>query len=347
MAKANNLNKQIPKPRIVAFEVTRRCKLNCVHCRANADANFDSDLTTLQCKKIIKSVADYNRCVFIFTGGEPLERADIFELIGYADSLGLVTSVATSGYDLDEQKARHLKKLGVLTLSFSLDSDDAKIHNTFRRTEDAYERVMAAIENAKSAGLKFQINTTVTKLNIDKLPVLAELAEKAGAYCFNPFMLVPAGRGEDALGVAITPKEYEKALRIVADLKASRNIDVRFTCAPRFAAVFPEYYSDSKKKVYGCPAGNDFAFITHKGDLQTCGFLKISAGNILQTGSFAEIWERSDLLNSIRRKDFNGKCGACKYVRICGGCRARAFTMTGDCLGSDPLCAYKSQNISG
>jgi radical SAM protein with 4Fe4S-binding SPASM domain len=346
MSKANNLNNQAFKPRIVAFEVTRRCKMSCVHCRASAEADFDSDLATLQCKQIIKAVADYNRCVFIFTGGEPLERSDIFELLDYAGSLGLVTSIATSGYDLDEQKARYLKKLGVVTLSFSLDSDNANIHNAFRRTADAYERTLAAVENAKAAGLKFQINTTVTKLNIDKLSILAEWAEKAGAYCFNPFMFVPAGRGQNALNIALTPKEYEKALRIVADLKMSHKIDVRFTCAPRFAVMLREYYPDAKKKVYGCLAGNDFAFITYKGDLQTCGFLKIPAGNILRSGSFGKVWEQSELLNAVRRREFNGKCGGCKYVRVCGGCRARAFTMTGDVLGSDPLCAYKAKNIS-
>lgn len=330
----------IKKPRVVAFEVTRRCKMKCLHCRASAQSDFTDDLTTAQCKQIIKAVADYNRCVLIFTGGEPFERDDIFELIDYADFCGLMVSVATCGYNFDKEKAERLKKAGVLTLSFSLDSDDAKMHDDFRQTEGAFKKTLAAIEIAKAAGLKFQINTTVTKLNACKLPAIARLSENLGAYCFNPFMLVPAGRGKGLADISLSSKEYEKVLRTVADLKANSVIDLRFTCAPRFAPVFTEKYPDSKKKAFGCLAAGDFTFISHAGDVQTCGFLKISAGNILQTGDFGAIWEKSDFLNAIRKKLFDGKCGNCDFMEICGGCRARAFAATGDYLAWDPLCSY-------
>jgi len=328
------------KPRVVAFEVTRRCKLNCLHCRASAQSDFQNDLSTDQCKKIIKAVADYNRCVLIFTGGEPFERDDIFDLIDYADSCDLPVSLATCGYDFDNKKAQMLKQKGVMTLSFSLDSDNANEHDNFRRTRDAFEKTLSAIEIAKNAGLKFQINTTVTKLNFEKLPQLAALAEKLGAYCFNPFMLVPAGRAQGLSDIALTSVEYEKVLKTVADLKAKSSIEVRFTCAPRFAAVFKNLYPQSKKKAFGCLAASDFVFISHTGDVQTCGFLKISAGNILQSGDFGFIWEKSEFLNAIRQKKFNEKCGTCNYVNICGGCRARAFAKTGDYLASDPLCNF-------
>jgi len=314
--------------------------MKCVHCRAAADADFENDLSTQDCKKIIKAVGDYGRCVFIFTGGEPFEREDLFELIDYANSCGHVVSVATCGYDFDDEKARRLKSAQVVTLSFSIDSDDAQVHDDFRRTEGAYARTLKAIETAKSAGLKFQINSVVTKLNFDNLPAIAKLAEDLGAYCFNPFMLVPAGRGKEISDIAISSSEYEKVLKTAAQLKSQSGIDVRFTCAPRFAAVFKEMYPESKKKAFGCLAAGDFAFISHAGDVQTCGFLKISAGNVLQVGSFGEIWEKSELLNSIRRKKFGGKCGDCEHDEICGGCRARAFAQSGDWLGSDPLCSF-------
>ena len=330
----------IKKPRIVAFEVTRRCKMNCLHCRASAQYDFKDDLTTDQCKKIIKSITDYNKCVLIFTGGEPFERDDIFDLINFANSCGLVVSLATCGYNFDVKKAQMLKQSGVITLSFSLDSDNAKEHDNFRQTAGAFEKTLAAIDIAKNAGLKFQINTTVTKLNADKLLALAELSEKLGAYCFNPFMLVPAGRAEGLSNIALTSKEYEKTLKAVADLKAQSKIEVRFTCAPRFAPVFKNLYPQSKKRAFGCLAATDFAFIGHSGDVQTCGFLKISAGNLLQTPDFGKVWENSDFLNAIRQKKFSGKCGSCNYIDICGGCRARAFAQTGDYLASDPLCAY-------
>jgi radical SAM protein with 4Fe4S-binding SPASM domain len=346
------MDSAIRKPRIVAFEVTQRCKMNCIHCRASATASVENDLTTAQCKKIIKSLADYNRCVLIFTGGEPFERSDIFDLIDYAHSLGLAVSLATCGYNFDSQTAQRLKKSGVLTLSFSLDSDNAKTHDDFRRTSGAFEKTIAAINIAKSAGLRFQINTTVTKLNFEKLTELAKLSETLGAYCFNPFMLVPAGRAKNLDNIALSSKQYEQTLITVAKLKIQSPIDIRFTCAPRFAPVFKSLYPDSKKKAFlppvasakvgGCLAASDFAFISHSGDVQTCGFLPISAGNILQAGSFASIWESSDFLNSIRKKNFIGKCGTCDFVQICGGCRARAFAQTGDYLASDPLCSYSS-----
>ncbi len=330
------------KPRVVAFEVTRRCKLNCLHCRASAQSDFQNDLSTDQCKKIIKAIADYNRCVLIFTGGEPFERDDIFDLIDYAIFCTLPVSLATCGYDFDDKKAQLLKQKGVMTLSFSLDSDNASEHDDFRQTRGAFEKTLSAIEIAKNAGLKFQINTTVTKLNFEKLPQLAALSEKLGAYCFNPFMLVPAGRAQALSDIALTSAEYEKVLKTVADLKAKNEIEVRFTCAPRFATVFKNLYPQSKKKAFGCLAASDFVFISHTGDVQTCGFLKISAGNILQSGNFGFIWEKSKFLNAIRQKKFNEKCGTCNYVNICGGCRARAFAKTGDYLASDSLCSYKN-----
>ena len=331
---------EIKKPRVVAFEVTRRCQMNCVHCRASADSDFKDELDTPRCKKIIKSIADYNRCVLIFTGGEPFERADIFDLIDYTGSCGLMISLATCGYNFDRSKAEKLKKAGVLTLSFSLDSDDASQHDNFRQTPDAFEKTLKAIDIAKNTGLKFQINTTVTKLNCSKLDKLEKLAENLGAYCFNPFMLVPAGRAKQLSDIALTAREYEKTLETVADLKEKSKIDVRFTCAPRFAPIFKERYPASKKKALGCLAAGDFAFISYAGDVQTCGFLNISAGNILQSGSFGQIWEKSDFLNSIRQKKFTGKCAYCNHIDICGGCRARAFAQTGDYLASDPLCNY-------
>lgn len=330
----------IRKPRVVAFEVTRRCKLNCLHCRASAQADFQNDLTTEQCKKIIKLVADYNRCVLIFTGGEPFEREDIFDLIDYAASCGLAVSLATCGHDFDEKKAQMLKNKGLITISFSLDFDNARRHDDFRQTVGAFDKTISAINIARKFGLKFQINTTVTRFNFDRLRRIAELSQKLGAYCFNPFMLVPAGRAQVLSDYSLTCGEYEKALRIVADLKNESKIDVRFTCAPRFAPVFKDSYPQSKVKVFGCLAAGDFAFISHSGDVQTCGFLKISAGNVLQAGDFGSIWEKSELLNSIRRKKFTGKCGDCNYAQICGGCRARAFAQTGDYLASDPLCSY-------
>ncbi|MFQ6036709.1 MAG: radical SAM protein [Sedimentisphaerales bacterium] len=334
------------KPRLIAFEVTRRCQFNCLHCRANAGDNGDEELTTKQCKKILSSVAKFNKCVIILTGGEPMERSDIYELIRYGRKRGLRMVMATCGYLLGDQSMAKLKDAGVLALSLSLDGSSAETHDKFRQAEGAFDAVIKAAEIARQAGMRFQINTTICEINIDEVAGIVELAKRLGAYCFNAFILVPTGRGEEIAEEILDPIRYEILLNELLRLKLDSAIEVRVTCGPQFARVCEQ--ARAKRlidSVNGCMGGRGFGFISYCGDVQTCGFLDISAGNLVENGfNFRKIWLSSKLLQNVRDlSSYQGKCGTCRYLSLCGGCRARAYAVCGDYLAADPICDYKAR----
>jgi radical SAM protein with 4Fe4S-binding SPASM domain len=338
------MRKEIVKPRLIAFEVTRRCRYSCRHCRAGAGADFDEDLSTSQCKKILRSVARYNKCVIILTGGEPMEREDIYELISFGTKLGLRMVMATCGYLIDEDSMTKIKEAGILALSFSLDGASAEMHDKFRESKGAFDAAVNAARLAKKAGVKFQINTTISKLNIDEAVGIGELALQLGAYCYNPFILVPAGRGKELIDCVLEPVEYEALLNELLDMKLNSKIQLRVTCGPQFARIAAQSSAEKRlDDVRGCLGGTEFGFISYKGDVQICGFLNISAGNLVENNfNFGKIWRNSEFLKRIRnRAGYTGKCRLCDFVGICGGCRARAFAVSGDCLASDPVCDYK------
>ena len=280
-----------------------------------------------------------------------MEREDVYELIEFGNSAGHRMAMATCGYSISDDIAKKLKDCGILTLSFSLDGSDATSHDSFRRVAGAFEITLAAIEKSRRYGIRFQINTTVTSRNIEHVPKIAHLAQKLGAYCFNPFILVPTGRGAAISNEILDPAKYEKLLRDLAEIKKEIPIDVRITCGPQFSRIMAQTDSKDflgKRKSKGCMAAGEFAFISYRGDVQTCGFLDISAGNIIDNdNNFADIWENSTFLNNIRNLSlYQGKCGKCEFIEICGGCRARAYTMTGDYLASDPICDYQPKLIA-
>ncbi|MBM4103666.1 MAG: radical SAM protein [Planctomycetes bacterium] len=347
------MNENIKKPSIVAFEITRRCPLRCRHCRAAATpvdrvaANERSEvhgkqdfLSTRQCKYILDAVAELHKCVVVLTGGEPMVRDDIFELVEYGRSIGLRMAVATCGAMFDKLAAMRFKQAGILSLSFSLDGPDANTHDNFRQMSGAYDIMLKAIELVRAAGIRFQINTTVTALNADKLDAIAQLAINLGVACWNPFMLVPVGRAAQDKNLLLSPNQYEVILHKLADMKTSFPIELRVTCGPQFARVARQRKIAGADTVPGCLAADGFAFISHKGDVQTCGFLEISAGNLLQNGyNLIGIWQRSPLLNAVRDfSAYKAGCGKCGFLSVCRGCRARAYAHSGEVLGPDPMC---------
>jgi len=350
-------------PRLIAFEVTRRCKYNCKHCRAEAEivgcashtAQSD-ELTTEQCRKILQSVAKFNKCMVILTGGEPMERSDIYDLIRYGRDLGLRMVMATCGYTITDESLAKLKEAGLLALSISLDGASAQTHDKFRQTKGAFDSAIKAAKSARQTDIRFQINTTIAKTNLTEISAIAKLAMELGAYCFNPFILVPTGRGRKIADQMLVAVEYEKLLYDLLRLKEESAIELRVTCGPQFARVCRQAKLASAKRpqtivnhqssivnsVSGCMGGRGFGFISYRGDVQTCGFLNISAGNLVENGfDFAQIWQGSQLLKEIRNLSaYRGNCGICEYIGICGGCRARAYAMTGDYLAADPVCNF-------
>ena len=273
-----------------------------------------------------------------------MERDDIYELIRYGRELGLRSCVATCGYSINDESIAELKEVGISALSISLDGGSAKTHDTFRRTEGAFDLAVKAAETARRAGVRFQINTTISKINIAEVGAIAELAERLGAYCFNPFILVPTGRGEELADEILGPAEYEMLLNELLDMKLKSAIEVRVTCGPQFARVCKQKgIKQLLESVNGCMGGRGFGFISYRGDVQTCGFLNISAGNLIENDfNFGRVWLGSEFLKEIRNPSvYKGNCGVCEYVGLCGGCRARAYAISGDYLAADPVCSYK------
>ncbi len=340
---------EITKPRIVAFEVTHQCRYQCLHCRANASAKTsEQELTTSQCKRIMAGLAQYGKCVVILTGGEPLERADIYELLQFGHGLGHRMALATCGYPINETVIERLKALNLLSLSFSLDGADPETHDTFRVMPGAFVTTLNAAKLSQQQGIRFQINTAVTRRNAGQISDIANLALSLGATCFNPFILVPMGRGKTLAHEGLAPRQYEDLLHELNELKHHVNMEIRVTCGPQFSRVMAPTTPPKKSKRHrstGCLAGTDFAFISYRGHIQTCGFLELSAGNLLDNNyNFGVLWENSVLLKKVRdRSRFKGTCGHCQYTDQCGGCRARAYALTGDVLGEDPICIYSSQ----
>jgi radical SAM protein with 4Fe4S-binding SPASM domain len=338
------------KPRLIAFELTRRCRYNCKHCRANAGPEGVTELTTQQCRKIILSIARFSKPVLIITGGEPMERPDLYELIRYAKERGLRVVMATCGYLLDKESIVKLKKAGISALSFSIDGASAETHDKFRQSPGAFATVLKAAEIARKAKMPFQINTTLSKLNAGEIVGIADLAKKMGAICLNAFMLVPTGRAEELDDAVLDPIQYEALLNELLRVKIRGDIDVRVTCGPSFARICQQAKAKGlTAEGKGCMGGRGFGFISFRGDVQTCGFLDISAGNLVENGfNFSKIWLKSQFLNEIRDVEaLKGKCGDCEYVGSCGGCKARAMAIYGDYLAGDPVCGYKPKKRRG
>jgi len=347
-----------PQLRLVAWELTRSCVLSCRHCRASAmQKSYADEFSTSECFSVIDSLVKMGSCIVILTGGEPLLRDDIYKIASYGNSLGLRMVLATCGTLLDNQKCTSLKDAGIARISLSIDGATAETHDAFRGVEGAFSGLLRGIDAARAAGLEFQINTTVTKTNLHELPDIYSLALRLGAASFHPFLLVPVGRGGELMDEMISPEEYEKTLNWIYDCQLASEISVKPTCAPHYYRIFREREKELgrivKRETHGlnaitkgCLGGQGFAFISHTGAVQICGFLEEKAGDLRTSEyEFGTIWKSSPLFRQVRAVDeYNGKCGYCEYRNVCGGCRARAFAVNGDYLGEEPQCRYQPKS---
>lgn len=352
-----HMTNNLPLPQLIAWEVTRSCPLNCRHCRAGAqNKRYENELTTDQCYALLDNIASFAKPIIILTGGEPMLRDDIYDLARHGNGLGLRMVMAPCGMLIDDDAIARMIDSGIQCISISLDGATAESHDGFRRVPGAFDGAIAAIKAAKRGGLAFQINTTITKHNLAELEDIMGLAEELGAITFNPFLLVPTGRGEALADQEITPQQYEEVLQWLNQQRGPGRIQMRVTCAPHYQRIvrqnpLPHDQGEKTAKhggghgAVGCMGGKSFAFISHTGEVQICGFLEKSAGNLRANGfDFKEIWSSSDYLQEIRDvNSYAGKCGYCEYRRLCGGCRARAFALTGNYLETEPFCIYQPQ----
>jgi len=342
-----------PEVRLVAWEVTRQCNLSCLHCRASAELGpYQDELTTAEGLTLLGQIRETGQPVVILTGGEPLLRPDIFELARHGHSLGLRMVMAVNGTLLDLDTAGKLKESGIQRISISLDGATAESHDYFRQVKGAYNGILKGTEAAKSVGLDFQINTTVTKHNLLELDWIQEQAIALGAVAHHIFMLVPTGRGRSLTDQTISAEEYEQTLTWLVKGRPEIPLPIKATCAPHYYRILRDVARQEGYEITleshgldavtrGCLGGTGFCFVSHVGQVQPCGYLEVDAGNVRQL-NFEQIWETSPVFLALRdRSRYSGKCGRCEYFRVCGGCRARAFEATGNYLSEEPLCTYQ------
>ena len=330
-----------PQLRLVALEITRSCPLACRHCRGDShDRAYEDELRSGEISAILDSIASFARPILIITGGEPLTRPDVFDIAARSSALGFRTTLATCGRELTGETVTKLLDAGVSRISVSLDGASPSTHDGFRGVPGAFDAAIRGIKTARNRGLPFQINSTLTALNAWELEALHGLASSLGAAGFHPFLLVPTGRGRELSGSALSPQEYERILGDIARIAADSPLEIKPTCSPHYIRIAG---SPARGMTMGCLGGRGFVFISHRGKVQICGFLECEAGDLRREGyDMKRVWETSPLFLDVRdTARYGGKCGRCEYVRVCGGCRARAFAASGDHLGEEPDCAYQ------
>ncbi|MBN2567970.1 MAG: heme b synthase [Deltaproteobacteria bacterium] len=338
---------------MVAWEITRSCNLACLHCRASAEKGpYEGEFSTEQCRNLLDDIAKFSKPVIILTGGEPYLREDIFDIARYGDEKGLRMVLATNGTLVTDEIAAETRKSGIKRISISLDGADAKSHDSFRGVPGAFEGALSGIDAFKRAGVEFQINTTITRINMGQVKEIYELTNRLGAVGHHIFLLVPTGRGKELAHQEIAPLDYEKILNWFYDESLSCSIQLKATCAPQYYRIHKQREKERKNTAKeatgplhsmtrGCMGGSSFCFISHVGQVQPCGFLEIDCGQLTEQ-SIEDIWENSTVFNNLRDLGkYRGKCGRCPYIRVCGGCRARAYETTGDYLAGEPFCVYE------
>lgn len=345
-------------PFLVIWETSQACDLACRHCRASAQTERHPDeLTTREALALLGEIRALGDPLMVFTGGDPLKRPDLFELLKASTSLGLRTTVTPSATPLlTEQAVERFQDCGVSRMAISVDGPDAATHDAFRGVAGSFDRSLLALRHAALIGLETQINTTVTRYNRHQLSEMAELVERERARLWSVFFLVVAGRAQ--LSDDLTAEEYEEVFEFLYRTSLSAPFDIKTTEAQHYR----RYVAQQRKKAgpgavhastqtsiqrqAGINDGKGFVFVSHTGEIFPSGFLPVSAGNIRHT-RLADAYRDSGLFQVLRDSDqLEGKCGLCEYRNLCGGSRSRALALTGDYLQSDPRCVYIPSRLS-
>ncbi len=345
--------------RVLAWEITRSCNLACIHCRAAAqDRPYENELTTEEGFQLLDEISALSKPIVILTGGEPLLRPDVFEIAAYGSQKGFRMTMAVNGTLLTEELAVRMMDAGIQRISVSLDGATAASHDAFRQVQGAFDGALQGVAAARKAGLDFQINTTITRQNLHELKPIQEMVVALGAVAHHIFLLVPMGRGKDLVEQGIDAEQYERTLNWFYEQKGKVDLQLKATCAPHYYRILRQRAREEGKEVNfgsfgldalsrGCLGGTGFAFISHVGQVQPCGYLELDCGNVRRQ-SFADIWKNSSVFLKLRDyKSYEGKCGRCEYLRVCGGCRARAYESTGNYLAPEPLCTYEPARREG
>jgi len=328
-------------PRLVFWETTAGCNLRCHHCRRvdAVDQPSDNDLSSVEAFQLIDQIASLGRSILVFSGGEPLYRADIFELIARARTKGLVPALATNGTLVTDSMADRIQAAGVHRVSISIDGLRDS-HDGLRGIPGAFDLAIDALRLLKARDVPVQINFTMTRDNAAELPLIYNYAVRMGIDALHLFLLVPVGCGMQLKdSQMLPPPEVERWLEWFYERSLDAKIEMKATCAPQYERIRRQRHSAQLGK--GCLAGSAVCFVSHQGDVFPCGYLPVSAGNVL-VQTFPWIWNHSPLFQTLRNPDqLKGKCGECEFKRVCAGCRARAYGMSGDYLEEETSCDYQ------
>lgn len=353
-------------PFIVIWELTRACQLKCLHCRAEAQYRRDPrELSFEEGKDLINQIKEMNNAMLVFTGGDPLMREDVFNIAEYAVKKGVRVSMTPSATpNVTKEAIEKAKEVGLSRWAFSLDGPTAEIHDHFRGTAGSFDLTIERIEYLHELEIPVQINTVISRYNIDHLDEMAKVVEELKCVLWSVFFLVPTGRGQTS--DMISPVQHEKVFTWLYQLSKRVPFDIKTTAGQHYRrVVIQQKMREAKNKPKeieyldaltkegltgsidglgrapkGVNDGNGFVFISHIGDVYPSGLLPIKAGNIREQ-PLGEIYRESPIFQSLRNPDlYKGKCGVCEFRHVCGGSRSRAYAMTGDYLESEPFCVY-------
>lgn len=360
-------------PFLAIWEVTQSCDLACKHCRAAAQPiAHPEQLSTEEGKKLIDQIAEMQVPIFVFTGGDPLKRPDLYELIRYAAGKDVKVAVTPSATPLLTREAIFkMKEAGIVRLGISLDGSTPEIHDAFRGLPGAWARTIQAIEWANEAGIPIQVHTTISRHNAHDLDNLCALFETQKIVMWNVFFLVPVGRGQ--LGDLLSGEEFEKVFGKIYELSQRVSFQIKTTEAMHYRRYLLQHNLKERQMGHGQPRaaageyeagtpradattrtmgwatrrvndGKGFLFVSHVGNVYPSGFLPIHAGNVREQ-PLADIYREAPIFKALRDTNrLKGKCGGCEFKEICGGSRARAYALTGDPLAQEPCCIYEPRN---
>ncbi len=329
-------------PLLLTWETTQACALTCEHCRADAQPERHPDeLSTAEAEGLIDAISGFEQPpILVLSGGDPLERPDLFHLIAYAIDSGLPTAItpAPTG-NLKPATVERFADLGISRMALSLDGATAAIHDEFRGEPGSYDAIMRAAEAAREFGVSLQINTTVTAATAPDLPGIANLVEALGAVMWEVFFLVPIGRGRSL--ESLPPEHSERVMAWLYRRQRGAPFRVITVEAPHYRRVAAEIQAEEigdTHPVGSTRAGRGFLFVSHTGEVYPSGFLPVSVGNVREVDP-VHLYRTAPLLRRLRDTDrFHGECGRCRYRETCGGSRSRAYATTGNPFESDPLC---------
>ncbi|MBC7343347.1 MAG: radical SAM protein [Clostridia bacterium] len=342
-------------PNHPVWEMTAACNLRCRHCHALGGKPAPDELTTEQAKKMIRELARMDEFrMLVFTGGEPLVRPDLFELADYAHELGFQNVIATNGTLITPDVARKLRRAGVVGAAISIDAARPEVHDFIRNSPGAFHKAIRGLEACREAGMAIQINITAMQYNWEEIPRVVELGNNYQAEIMLVYQLVPTGRGENIKDRALSRSENEALTKLLARRQRDSSTIIEPVAAPQYWAYLTRNAENGRRRMTaatmafkGCAAGWGLCYIKPNGDVWPCPFLPISGGNVREKPLDA-IWQEGEVFQNLRRRKetLRGRCGTCPFNPVCGGCRGRAYALTGDYLAEDPSCFINTHGFN-